>query len=231
MLITIFTLFLTGLKAEAAVLTQRYLAQEIRKQAQTIIKKELNYNLNIETDDYYISNITVPGNNFKIQVSCSTRKFNPVTIFKVNILSEGKIMKTFGVPISISIFESVAVAAKDISRDEPLSSSNIKYETREISLINNNNILTSSDVTDNFIADKQFKADEILDRRFIKTPPDVLMYNPVSLIFENEDITISLDGEALDSGRIGEYIRVKNKLYKKQYRGQIIDKNKVMVKL
>jgi flagella basal body P-ring formation protein FlgA len=230
LLITIFTQFLTCLKTDAAVLTQAYLVQEIKKQAQVIIKKEIKSNLNIETDNYYISTVSVPGNNYKVQVTCGSQKFNPITIFKVNILLEGKILKTFGVPISISIFETVAIAAKNISKDELFSQNNIKYELREISLINNNIILLS-DSLDNSLADRSFKMDEIIDKRFIKSPPDILMYNPVSLIFENDDITISLDGEALESGKIGEYIRVKNKTYKKQYRGQIIEKNKVMVKL
>lgn len=230
LLITIFTLFLTASKTKAVILTQDYLAQEIKKQIQTIVKKEISSNSNIEVNNYFINNVSVPNNNYKIQVTKNSNTFNTVTIFKVNIWSNGNTIKTFGIPVKISIFENVAIATRNISKDELISPNNIKYETREISLANDNSV-NISDSLDSTLAGKPFKIGEILDKRFIKNQPDVLMYSPVSLIFTNKEITVSLDGIALDNGQIGEYIRVKNKTYKKQYQGQIIEKNKVMINL
>ncbi|MEI7474570.1 MAG: flagellar basal body P-ring formation chaperone FlgA [bacterium] len=229
-LITIITLFSTVFKVNATVLTQGYISLEIGKQAQEIIKREIKSNINIDIDNSYISSVEVYGNKYKIQVLCNSEKFNPITIFKVNILSNGSLVKTFGVPVKISIFETVAVAANNIYRGEFLSSNNIKYENKEISFIYDN-VMKESDTPEGFIANKIYRQGEIIDKRYIATPPDVLMHTPISIIFKNDDITVSLDGEAMDNGKIGDYIRVNNKTYKKQYKGQIIDNNTVMVKL
>lgn len=229
-LIAFFILTVTAFKADATVLTQGYISLEIGKQAQEIIKRSINANIDVDVDNSYISGIDLPGNNHKVQVVCNSARFNPITVFKVNIISNGSIVKTFGVPVRVSVFDTIAVAAGTINRGEMLSSANIKYETKEVSLIYDN-ILKISDRPEGFLAGKIYRTGEIIDRRFVGTPPDVLIHTPVALIFKNNDITVSLDGEALDNGKIGDYIRVNNKRYKKQYKGQIIDKSTVMVKL
>lgn len=229
-LITILTLFLSVKTVKATILTQGYLASEIKKKAQELIQKEIEGDLSLTIDSSYLNNIEIPYNQYKINVICNSTRLNPITIFKVNVIADGKVQRTFGVPIKISIFETVAIATSNIQRGETLTSNNIKFEKKDVSF-NYENITKKSNQIDGYISGKLFRAGDVIDKRFLSPPPDIVKNCPVSIIFKSNEITVSLDGEAMENGKIGDYIKVKNKKYKRQYKGKIIDQGTVIVNL
>ena len=81
-------------------------------------------------------------------------------------------------------------------------------------------------------AKKAFQKGEIIDKRFVKMKPDVARNSDVRIFFvSNGSVMISIDGNALADGMIGDYINVENKNYKRVYNGKVIGENRVLVNI
>ncbi|MDD3149714.1 MAG: flagellar basal body P-ring formation chaperone FlgA, partial [Candidatus Gastranaerophilales bacterium] len=158
------------------------------------------------------------------------RYFSPNTILRVTVFSNNKYVKSFGVPVSIRISDNVLVAKDFIENGQALSTSNLAVEKKDISL-KVDKVLRADFNWSDMITRKQFKAGDIIDKRFIESAPEVVKNSPVSIIFQTANLKISLDAQAMEDGKIGDFIKVKCKKYQKSYRAKVISENTVLVNI
>lgn len=214
----------------AAVLNNDLVKRTVEAKTAKSIKAFVNGDVSVSVDQLPYSYIEVPDGKVDISVQMNNSYFSPKAIARVNILVNGKEVKTFGVPVTITVQDYVWVASENILRGKAFTASNIKLEKRDIS-----NALDSAALNDfnypSYLSGKNYRSGEIINKRFVLETPDVIRNSKVSLIFESSFIKMELDGEALEDGKIGDHIRVRNKEYKKDYIGKIISENQVLVKI
>ena len=77
-----------------------------------------------------------------------------------------------------------------------------------------------------------FREGEMIDKRFVKVKPDVVLNSEVRVFFvSNDAVMITIDATAMSDGLLGEYIKVSNKKYNKTYTGKVIGENRVLVQI
>jgi flagella basal body P-ring formation protein FlgA len=222
--------FLLSGKANASTLNSQFLSNQIKTSVASQINSIIPGRIIVDIRSIPYQNIDIPKGNLKIDVSVNTRYFTPTTIARVLILVDDKEITEFGVPVRIQVWDRVWVAADTINRGETLSASNIKIENKEISLVTEKVVREDTILEGNLIR-KTFVPGEVIDKRFIESIPTIMKSSQVSLIFKTQLITVNLPGEALDNGKLGDYIKVRNKNYKKDYIGKVIGANMVLINL
>ncbi len=232
----LFTLLITmiltfsSLKAFAVVIPDEKVKAEISKQLLVKFKKYTNADLEIVIQNLPFVNLTLPDGKVSYCVKPTAEDFAARDLVKVEISVNGKLQKVFNAPVLIKAYENVLVASGVIQREAQLNLSNVKIERREISN-KYNHVLTQKDLSKELYAKKYFVKGELIDDRFVKAKPAVLRNSLVTVYFNTNNLTISLDGIALSDGIIGERITVLNKKYNRVYKGEVIGENRILVRI
>lgn len=227
----LLTLLIISIKgADAAVLSTQYLQDAIKKDLIKDFNSKYTGKVNIEITGMPYKTLTIPDGKVKIDASVNTDQFNRNNIVRVKVSVDNNEVKSFGVPVRLTLYDNVWVAKEYIAKGESLSGEKVIQEKREIGLIANN-ALRGNVYPQGITVRKSFGAGEIIDTRFIKSIPAVAKNSPVSIVFQSPYVTVTISGEALDSGKVGDFIRVRNNKYKKDYKGKIIGSNTILVNI
>jgi flagella basal body P-ring formation protein FlgA len=226
---TIFSVLICG-KVSAAVLSENFLKAEITKSIKSQLDKISDLETTVNIIQMPFKNLKVTDGKIVVKADINIDYFTTRTLAKVDICVNGKSERTFGIPVEITAQNYVWVTTEPIRKGSAFTSNNLKLEKRDISSFMKFAADKNYDFS-NHIAQKNFNTGEILDKRFIESKPDVFRNNIVTITFETDYINMTMDAEAMESGRIGDYIKVKSKKYGKYYQGQITDTNQVLVKI
>ncbi len=168
---------------------------------------------------------------YKVEVSKGNNGLNQREFRQVRILKNGMPVKTFGVPLEIKAYKYVLCANDVITKESPISYNNVYIKRVNVSKLQDN-VLDKKSLNGEIIANKMFRRDEIIDKRFVKYKPDVSKDDNIEVIFKNSNgLFIKVDAIALTNGNIGDVVNVKNKTYNKIYTGKVISKNKVQIQI
>lgn len=69
----------------------------------------------------------------------------------------------------------------------------------------------------------------LLMEHMIRTVPVIKVGSKVSIWYDKNNISIKLDGEALQDGAVGDKIKVRNLLFKKELEGEIVDSKNIKI--
>jgi len=216
--------------ASATVLTTDTIKRNIEKQIEEQLKSSIKGDINVAVNQLPCTNIQVPEGKVTYKTSVNLKYFTPKTLAKVDIIVNDRVIKTFGVPIDITVSDYVWVAAENINRGKAFNSSNIRLEKVELGRYANSAAREDFDYQNSF-AGRTFRPGEIIDTNFVQTNPDVRKDSMVSVIFQSPSVQLVLDGIAMENGKIGDFVKVKNKKYNRFYTGEVIDKNQILVKI
>lgn len=173
----------------------------------------------------------IPDGKLEIQLNSNLGDvFVQRTIVRSNFYVNGKFVKSVGIPVSLALYENVFVASEPIHKGDAITPAKVYSENRDVSRIALTAAKTVTDLTNTLVL-KDFKAGEILDHRFIKRSPIVMRNSLVSLVIKTSDVAVTIPGEAMENGSMGDMIRVKSKDYKKLYVGKVVEKNTILVNI
>lgn len=227
-LITI--LALSSLKANAVVLTNANVKSIIVKQVLENTKKYTDAELSVEVITLPFKDLTLPDGEVSFTVKPSADKFMPRDLEKVSVYVNGKFAKTFNAPVVVKAWENVLVASCPISRERQITPDVVRIKRVEVS----NSIgfqLKIDSLTKEMVAKKGFMQGEVIDKRFVKQKPDILRNANVTVFFNNNNLTVTVEATALTDGVVGDSICLMNRTYNKVYTGKVIGENKVLVKI
>lgn len=217
-------------KADAAVLNSKFIidkAQDsIVKQVSSMVKGKVV--AKIEKIPY--ETLEIPDGKLNIDTYVNLQSFNSFTVAKIDILVDGKKFKTFGTPVKLYVYDEVWVANDLINRGKSLSRANLIIEKKELGLMAAIAVRKDFNLY-NCLTKKTYKPGDIIDTRYIEKVPLIIKNSPVSVIFEGSNMSITMSAQALDDGKLGDYIRVRSKKYKKEYIGKVISNNTILVNI
>lgn len=227
----IISIFALSCKANAAVLDSKYLKEQIKKDVEEQIKTKVKGNINVEITGLPYKQIEInEEKNVKvgIEAKINLKFFNPTTLVRVNVLVNGEIYKSFIAQAKISVYDKVWVATDYIKRGEAFT--NVTLQEKEITYLPEKTAGSNFNPY-KYISEKNYKPGDIIEPDFVENIPAIIRNNPVSVIFKTDTISVTIPAIALNDGKIGDYIRVRSKDYKKEYQGRIISENTVLVSI
>ena len=148
--------------------------------------------------------------------------------FKVALFNQGQEIKKGQTRVKISHFEDVLIAADRISRHQIINSENSISKRMEITSLTANP-LTSENSLAELWAKRSIKKGQILSSGSVEKIPTILTGQGISILYKSNILEICAKGKAMESGYVGEKIRVKNGQSKKILTGTILDSETVEI--
>ena len=122
----------------------------------------------------------------------------------------------------LTVYDHVLAAMKDIRAEEPISAANARVEERAVDTLPE---LTLTDFArlEGRVAGRYIRKDATITPAMLAMPLVMRAGNAVELVLDTNGIVIRAEGVALEPGRIGYEIRVRNVRSGKILRGKVID--------
>jgi len=128
----------------------------------------------------------------------------------------------------VTVYDRVLVAMTDIRAETEISPANARVEERAVDTVPE---LTLTDFTrlEGRVAGRYIRRDTVITPPMLAMPLVVRAGNAVELVHNANGILVRAEGVAIESGRIGYTIRVRNARSGKIMRGRIIDAQTVQI--
>lgn len=229
--LTLITLLaLSSLKANSATFTDEQVKSIVAKQVEQRYAEYTDAQVKVNVVALPFRELELPNGHVKFVVQSNSNKFMPRDMEKVNVYVNSRFVKTFNAPITVKAYQDILVASCIIEREKELNSSLVRIERREVSN-KIEHVLKPQALNKQIVAKKYFVAGEIIDDRFVKLRPEVQRNSIVTVLFNTNNLTVTIDATALSDGSIGDNICIMNKGYNRIYKGTVVGENKVLVKI
>ncbi len=148
--------------------------------------------------------------------------------FSVNILVAGQTVKKISVSTYIEVWQNVILAAKPLGRNQPITQSDIKTTSMNLTRVPANAILDPDQVIGRR-ANRSIAINSILRIDQVDLPPLIRRGDLVQVIAETKTVRVSTNAVARQDGKLGERIRLVNERSKKTLYGYVVDPQTVKV--
>ena len=128
----------------------------------------------------------------------------------------------------IMVYDRVLVSIADISPESTLSSANVRLEERAVETAPAAT-LTDFSVLEGRVAARVIRRGTIIMPNMLTSPLVLRVGSPVHIVVHSGGISLRAEGIAMEQGRIGRLIRVRNVRSGKVLRGRVIDEETVEV--
>jgi len=216
--------------ASAAILTKEKLSAEIEKQVVSKLSRSIHGEVHSEALLLPVDAFKIPDGELDVVVDLDNSNFAPKKYATITLKVNGQKVKKFPTPIALTLFQNVWVSTDNITRNQALSEGSFVLEKKDVTR-NYSLVITSDKNISNYIAIRDIKSGDVIDKRFVAPRPDVTQNSTVSVIFDTGGVNIAIDAQSMQNGCIGELIRVRSNEYKRYYTGKIVSPNKILVKI
>ncbi|MBI4522649.1 MAG: flagellar basal body P-ring formation protein FlgA [Deltaproteobacteria bacterium] len=128
----------------------------------------------------------------------------------------------------IAVFADVVVTSRPFARFETITSGDVRLERRELNSASMRAFTRLDEVVGKQAA-RAIGVNEVLSSITIEVPRVVLRGGSITLVYESSGLRLETPGRALDDGRLGDVIKVKNHSSGKVLDGKILDGRTVRV--
>lgn len=146
----------------------------------------------------------------------------------VGIRCQGTQPWTLYVPVKVSIYDTVVVAARHLSKGMVVQDQDVKLVKKDLAELRAGYYKDASEVIGKQVA-RTTSMDAAITTRMMKDPLLINRGQRVSLIAESNGLKVQMTGEALADGASGERIQVRNLGSKKLVEGIVISATTVQV--
>lgn len=129
------------------------------------------------------------------------------------------------VVVRAQVSAKVVVMADDVPAGQTIKDEDVMLERRDVTLVPD--AISDTQVAVGFTGNRSLRTGQVLSKRALLTPLLVLRGHSVSIVARSQGIAVTVAGEAMDSGREGEVVRVRNIASGKVIRARVIDVGKV----
>ncbi|WP_232213517.1 flagellar basal body P-ring formation chaperone FlgA [Selenomonas sp. F0473] len=128
----------------------------------------------------------------------------------------------------LTVYDRVLVAMTDIRTETAITPANARIEERAVDTAPPVT-LTDFAKLEGRVAGRYIRKDTVITPQMLAMPLVIRAGNPVTLILDANGIAIRAEGVAMEGGRIGYTIRVRNARSGKMMRGKVIDAQTVRI--
>ena len=128
----------------------------------------------------------------------------------------------------VTVYDRVLVAMTDIRQETEISPANARIEERAVDTAPAVTLTDFSKLAGR-VAGRWIRKDTVITPNLLAMPLVIRAGNPVTLILDANGIAIRAEGIAMEGGRIGYTIRVRNESSGRILRGRVIDAETVQI--
>jgi flagella basal body P-ring formation protein FlgA len=205
--------------------------ESIRFQAEEYIM-QFDYNSPYLTEfkaNYLDSRLKLANCNAPLHVEFSNRQ-KTYGSTSLNIDCQNSPKWRIHLPIEVDVFDDVLVAQRPFSRGQKIDDSMLKYEKRNISLLNQGYFTQINDLK-HTESRRNLKRGSVLTQNNTRPSEMVKSGQTVTLILDYKGINIRTSGKALQSARMGQIVKVRNSKSQKIVEGIVAGEGLVKVNL
>jgi flagella basal body P-ring formation protein FlgA len=224
--------------------------EELTRRVKAHVREALNvhFGRTLKADEVKIDVVKVPGitldfpeaasvDELQVELASSLDKaYSNRGVVRARITGPDGQVRAVGVPVKISIFKPVWVVDNPIPAGKSLNPRDCHIVRKEISQTALTTLAADKDLS-TYEARINLQPGEVLDVRKVHNPPAIRRHATVRILMSNgQGVNISVQGQALTDGQIGETIRVRQRLNNdvsrtRYYTAKVISKNQVLVEL
>jgi len=146
----------------------------------------------------------------------------------INTYVDGKFFRRATCYYRVIVYDRVLVAAHDLALEQVITAGDVRVEEREIDDRGVKYLFDLKDVVGQVPA-RMIRSGTPLTSRMIQTPIVMEVGSPIMLIAVHNGIEVRTEGVAMQRGRIGKIIKVRNTRSSKALRGKVIDATTVEI--
>jgi len=135
----------------------------------------------------------------------------PLGLFSVQaeIIRDGAVIERGQVRLRIKKFAEVLVATDKIQRHQLLGEQQFELKRTEVTSLREQPVVSFAELT-GYRAKRNLRLGSILTTGALEPVPDIDVGGEVTIVFSDAWGTITVPGQVLETGRIGDRVRVKN---------------------
>lgn len=181
----------------------------------------------VEVTSYHLKSADIAPGEVSLQ---PLSQKEPLGLFTViaKITKNGEVVESGQVRFTIRKYADVLVTTDRIKRHDTFSSQNLTLRRMEITSLQEKPLTSMADLKGTWCT-RNLRKGSILLSNAIEPVPDVEAGREVTIVYVNGLCQVSTPGIALQPGRAGDYVRVKNKSSSKIIYARIVDSKVVAV--
>ena len=150
---------------------------------------------------------------------------NPVNML---VYVNGKLFRRTVCYYNIRVYEQVLLVTHDLGLEHRFTAADVRVEEREVEAASVEYFHSPQEVIGK-VPSRVLKAGQVLRLNMVQMPVAVEVGAPVDILVDVNGVQVKAEGIAMQKGRIGTYIRVKNARSGKYLRGKVIDAHTVQI--
>lgn len=184
----------------------------------------------VEVEVRSLPSVPLPPGPVQLQILRPGKGITPgVQSFQLAVRAAGKPFKTVWVRAEVRIFDNVMVTSRPLAHAETISPTDVRFERREVGTLHTRTFTRIEEV-DALQAARAIKVNEILTPRMVQSPQVIRPRTLVTVVYETARLRVETRGQALDGGKVGEVIRIKNLSSGELLEGQVRNAREVIVR-
>lgn len=174
-------------------------------------------------------NLQSPAPEGAVITQLSPRPVLGAVSFEMEWSEKGLSKQTRGSAI-VKVYQSVAIAQKNLNHGDFFSSDTITFKEMEISRYHRTGVFTSWDDLKDKLVKGFVRSGTVISAAQAQKPIEIQSGQMVDLLFENNQMLITARMKALESGRAGDWIRVENPASKRVVRARVAAAGQVVLR-
>ncbi len=177
---------------------------------------------------HQLQNVVIPDGMASIEVEMPGRvNYAGMTSVIARFRVDGRICKTLSYTVKVRIYDVVLVATHDLKFDSTINAADFRQD--EIIVDGRTDYIKDFSLIRNLVPSQMIRAGSPVTINMFRTAMVVVANQPVRLRVRYHGIEASAKGIAMNRGRVGELIKVKNESSGKIVTGRVIDGQTVEV--
>lgn len=184
----------------------------------------------VKVQVHSVPSLRLPEGEVQLQVVRPRRGVTPgPRRFLLAVVGGGREITKVWVQADIRIFAQVVVTSRPLAPYEVITADAVRLERREVGALATRAFTKIADVVDRQAA-RALAVNEILTPALVEQPRVLRRGSAVTLLYETAALRVETAGQALEGGKVGDRVRVKNASSGKVVEGQILDARTVRVR-
>lgn len=129
---------------------------------------------------------------------------------------------------TVTVYEKVLLVTHDMGLEHRFTAADVRAEEREVEAASVDYYHSPEEVIGKVPA-RVLRAGQVLRRNMVQMPVAIEVGTPVNIMVDVNGIQVKAEGVAMQKGRIGSYIRVRNVRSGKYLRGKVVDAHTVQI--
>jgi flagella basal body P-ring formation protein FlgA len=157
----------------------------------------------------------------------SNRQTGKIT---VGVRCTGAKTWTLYVPVTVIVMSDVVTAAKELRRGQILTAQDLTIEQHDIARLHRGYLANLKEAVGKRVK-YNIRRGQVITPAKVATPKAVKRNSRVTIVAQNPAIQVRMKGTALESGAVGDRIRVRNNSSKRELEAMVLDRGVVQVTL